>query len=50
MFLFSDEDEEEEEALLYLPVSPEIEEPEEALQGEGAVSLCCLSSTQLPSC
>lgn len=26
---FSDEDEEDNEALLYLPVAPEIEEPEE---------------------
>ena len=34
----SDEEAEDEEALLYLPVSPEIEEPEEAWQGDGPVS------------
>ncbi|KAL8620662.1 Retinoblastoma-binding protein 5 [Nucella lapillus] len=34
-FVSSDEDEEDRQALLYLPVSPEIEDPEEAWQGEG---------------
>ncbi|XP_076438186.1 retinoblastoma-binding protein 5 homolog isoform X2 [Babylonia areolata] len=34
-FVSSDEDEEDKDALLYLPVSPEIEEPEEAWQGDG---------------
>ena len=34
-FLSSDEEDEDGKALLFLPVSPEIEEPEEGWPGEG---------------
>ena len=34
-FLSSDEDDEDSKALLFLPVSPEVEEPEEGWPGEG---------------
>ena len=36
-FLSSDEDDEDSKALLFLPVSPEIEEPEEGWPGEGVI-------------
>ena len=39
-FLSSDEEDEDSKALLFLPVSPEIEEPEEGWPGEGVSYFC----------
>lgn len=36
--IYSDEEDEDTAALMYLPVSPEIDEPEEPWQADGAVS------------
>ncbi len=49
-FLSSDEDDEDCKALMFLPVSPEIEEPEEGWPAEGVSYSCLVRKSYLQHC